>query len=324
MNDVGLGIFAFFVELAGINQLAMYFENMSQSVRDIMPIVGIIICVYGILQCFVGYKLFKFWCGVVGLLIGALIGDVIISSGVLTDVPGAYLIGLLIILFLGLICAFVAYRAYMVGLFIYAFVAAFTFVFYLIAIVLSDAAIVALVIGAIAGLAMGVVAVLFRRFWIIVSTSFYGGISICTGLMFIMLSTELGWAFVIPPIFVVAGFLVQNATVKKSSSKQATSTTVQLVYPPVPPEGYPPAPAEGQPAAVPAETPTLEPTVDPDAPTVPFEPVSPDDYTPVSTEDVAAQVAAEVNYQCIDCGNPANDSTAPCSSCGGAVHSRPK
>jgi len=115
---------------------------------------------------------------------------------------------------MAIIGAFVAYRAYMVGLFLYAFAAAFSVVFLLVAVI-SSSMTASLVIGIIAGLALGVVAVVFKRFWIIVSTSIYGGISICTGMMMILLSSELGWFFILAPAFAIAGFIVQEKTTKK-------------------------------------------------------------------------------------------------------------
>ena len=271
MNDVGLGIFAFLVELAGIHQLAVYFENLDQAVKNVLPIIGLIVCVYGLLQCFLGYKLFKFWCGVVGLFVGILIGDAIATSGVLSNTPGAYLIALLIILFLGLIGAFVAYRAYMVGLFLYAFAAAFTVVFYIIFLVFGSP-LAGMLIGIIAGVAMGVVAVVFKRFWIIVSTCIYGGVAICIGMMMVLLTVELGWFFILPPVFVISGFIIQQSTAKK---KKKADTAVHHVYATSTPTPYP---AD---VAYPPETPPGHPQSVPQAP--PAEPYHVASPAPVET-----------------------------------------
>jgi len=248
MNDVGLGIFAFLVELAGIHQLAVFFENLDQTMKSILPVVGLIVCVYGLLQCFLGYKLFKFWCGIVGLFAGVLIGDAIATSGVLTNTPGAALLGFLIILFLGLIGAFVAYRAYMVGLFLYAFAAAFSVIFYIVFLTFGSP-LAGMLIGMIAGVAMGVVAVVFKRFWIIVATSVYGGISICTGMMMVIISVELGWFFILPPVFAIAGFIVQEKTVKKYKKPAAETAAAP---------GYTPEVAADSPQVQPLSTPPAE------------------------------------------------------------------
>ena len=260
MDGVGIGIFRIFIELEGIHELASYLDNLSPAVKNILPIIGAIVCIYGLLQCFLGYKLFKFWCGVVGLLVGVLVGEAIVTSGVLTNTPGAYLLGLLIILLLALTGAFVAYRAYMVGLFLYSFIAAFLIVFYLIMFFIGSP-IAGLITGIIAGVAMGVVAVIFKRFWIIVSTSVYGGISVCTGMMMILLSADLGWFYVLPPVFAVAGFIVQHNTVKKT--KKAGAATTHQVYvthvAPAYPESQQQTPPVSNTTAVPPQEPPQPP-----------------------------------------------------------------
>ena len=284
MDGVGLGIFRILIELEGIRELANYIDGLDQAAKNILPIVGAIVCAYGILQCFLGYKLFKFWCGVVGLFIGILIGEAVVTSGVLTNTPGAYLIGLLIILFFAIIGAFVAYRAYLVGLFIYSFAAAFLIVFYLVEFFVGSP-LAALITGIIAGIVMGVVAVIFKKFWIIISTSVYGGISICTGMMMIMLTAELGWLFIVPPVFAIAGFLVQYFTVNKAKKVNASVpqpvyvTNAPSAYPEMPSQTPPPdmhpeaaqphAPVPDHPAAAPPDTHPAPPATENTTPDVP-------------------------------------------------------
>jgi len=272
MSDVGFGIFQFLLELAGIHQFAAYLESLDQTVRDALPFVGAAVCIFGILQCFLGYKLFKFWCGVLGLFIGIVIGDAIATSGILSNTPGAYLLGLLIILFCALLGAFIAYRAYLVGVFLYAFVAASTIVFFLVLIMFRDSGMAALIVGIIAGIAMGVVAVIFRKLWIIIATSIHGGLYVCAGIMMIMLSTDLGLFFVLPPAFAIGGFIVQYFTTKKPAKVAAITATPVIIHtapPPVSPEvKHEPLPANPEPpphTAVPAEPQYVNPT--PEIPT---------------------------------------------------------
>jgi len=301
MNDIGMQVFAFLVELAGIKELSELInslDGMDQATKDFFSVIGVISCIFGLLQCFFGYKLFKFWCSVTGFLVGGSIGMAISASGTFAGSPAAGLIGLLVIIVFGCIGSFLAYKAYLVGLFIYAFFAAFLIVSVITAII-TNSIIIGLGVGISAGIALGIVAVIHRRFFIILVTSIFGGISICSGLMMVIQSTELGWAFLIPLLLMVAGFFVQNMTVKKGNEKSGKfyATPVTQIYPAQPPPVYPP---EQQPVQQPEQ-----------------QPVQPQE-APVAVNDGQAAVVHGNNF-CGDCGSPLTDNTAPCSNCVSAV-----
>jgi len=294
MNEFVAGVFALFVEIAGIRELSEFFkylEGFDQEIKNFFSVIGLIICFIGLLQCFLGYKLFRFWCGVIGLLIGFLIGVAIATSGILSASPASDLIGLLLIILISITGAMVAYWAYLAGLFIYAFSVGFFAVFFLFAL-FTNSILVCFVAGAVAGTGMGVVAILFRRFWIIVATSISGGMSVMTGLMMVMQTTNLSYGFIIPPALMVAGFFVQNATVKKSSGKFDRPITVVAVPPgfpngqaqPTVQEAAPVIAAEAAPVSD-AEAPPIEPVEIPpeDNPEVP----------PVVNEEAPADVPTE-------------------------------
>ena len=316
MNEIGLQIFAFFVELSGIQQLSELIsslDNLDQATKDILSVVGVIACIVGLLQCFFGFKLFKFWCGVIGLFVGIAIGMTIAASGAFDASPAAGLIGLLVIIILGITGSFIAYRAYLVGLFIYAFCAAFLIGFGLFAVI-TNSIIIGLGVGITAGLAMGIVSVIFRRFWIIVTTCISGGTSICAGLMMVMQTTELGWGFILPPILMIAGFFVQHLTVKKGKNKTFYSQPVApgspLYATGAPPMYTPEQQAAGiyTAAAAPAVIVPAAPPVDPNAVTQPLPTV------PAQNE------VNQTGYKCDNCGQNLMNNTAPCNNCGSAVH----
>jgi len=307
MNDIGMQIFEFFVELAGVqylSELLSSLDSLDQATKDVFSVIGVIICIVGLLQCFFGFKLFKFWCSIVGLFLGIIFGVALAASGAFSASPAANLIGILMIIILAITGAFIAYRAYLVGLFIYAFVAAFLFAFSIIALI-TDSIIIGLGVGIAAGLALGIVAVMFRRFWIIVTTSVSGGISVCAGLMMVIQSTDLGWVFVLPPILVIAGFFVQNITVKKGkkANQPQPATTVLQVYP----AGMQPVQYQEQP---PTEQ-QIAPQVDPGADTQPI---------PTVAQPQQAGEDRGNNITCDNCGHSPIDNTAPCRGCGSAVH----
>ena len=284
MNEIGMEIFDFFVELAGVNQLSQLlasFDNLDQSAKNILSIVGLFICVIGLLQCFIGYKMFKFWCGVIGFFIGFTGGLALGASGVFSASPAASLISFLITLLFAINGAFIAYRLYLAGLFIYVFFTAFSLVFYLLAF-LSDSITAGLIVGAIVGITLGVIAIIYRKFWIITATSVYGGVTVCLGIMMIMQTTAIGWFFVLPPFLMAAGFFVQYATVKKKEVRHLDQMTVtpQIFLTQTPPL-YPPDPAQASPvdSAVPVQAapvipvvPTQTPSQAPPNPAVPVQP----------------------------------------------------
>ena len=242
MNEIGSEIFALLVSLAGIHQLSELLtslDGLSQAAKDAFSVVGVIVCIFGLLQCFLGYKMFKFWCSVVGMLVGAAVGVSLAAAGVFAGSPAANLIGILIIIILAVSGSFIAYKAYLAGLFLYVFFAAFLLCLFLFAII-TDSMITGLIVGFVLGIVMGIIAVQHRRFWIILSSSLTGGVVVGTGLMMAMQTTEIGWGYILPPVLMVLGFFIQNITTRKGSKKSEPAVEVQPVYPQAPPPVYPP------------------------------------------------------------------------------------
>jgi len=289
MNGLETGLFELIAGLAGIHELSQLFDsfgNLAQSAKNIMSAVGVIMCIIGLLQCFFGYKLFKIWCAVVGFIFGALIAFAITATGVFVNSSAPELISILLFVFLGLLGALIAYKLYIVGLFIYAFVAAFFIGFILFAVITNSLA-TGLGAGLIAGLAVGIIAVIFRRFWIILTTSVSGGVSINNGLIMILQTTALGYLFIIPPVLAIIGFFVQYLTERKHPSH---SVHVHGQYP-----VYQSETAVGQ----------------------------PHDSSPAHPPESPQAAAAPVNYSCPNCGYAAVNNTAPCNNCGSAVQQNP-
>jgi len=291
MDDAGLRIFQLLVELAGIHQLSELLNNfhgLDQGIKNTLSAVGALTIIFGILQCFLGYKLFKFWCALIGFIVGAVLGLFVAATGIFSGSLAVNLIGLLVIILLAVIGAFAAFRLYLVGLFIYAFTAAFVVGFYLLALI-TDSTIAGLYAGIVAGLVLGIFAVIYHRFWIILTTSVSGGMTIGTSLIMVLQSSDSFWIFLLPPVFIIAGFIVQTITVKKSpdgAPRKDVTVTVPPEYPQAPPEysqtpqeysqgpqeypqsPYPPYP-EAQDPGYPQELPMM-PQVDRDAPTEPL------------------------------------------------------
>jgi len=246
MNDIGMQVFEFLVALAGIKELSellVSLHELDQSIKNTLSVVGGFTIVFGILQCFLGYKLFKVWCGFIGFLVGGIIGLMLYASGVFAGSIILQIAGFFIILLLACTGAYVAYRAYLVGVFIYAAVTAFLVFFILIGLI-TNTVNTGLIGGFIAGVIFGVIAVIFRRFWIIATTSVSGGITIGTSLMMITQSTESIWSILVPLLFIAAGFVIQYTTVKKSPQFRG-GVKVISVQPSQPPPVYVNVAAQG-------------------------------------------------------------------------------
>jgi len=282
MEEIGIGFFQLLVELAGIRELSEIItklESFDETTRNVMSIIGVLVCIVGLLQCFLGYKLFRVWCGFVGFFLGTLFAIALATSGILSSAPESAkgLISALLIIFLGLTGAMIAYKAYLVGLFIYAFHAVFFIGFILLALI-TGSLLAGLVAGILIGTAMGVLAVIYRRFWLILMTSISGGISVCTGLMMVMQTTDLSFAFFLPPVLAIAGFFVQYITDKKEVGKPVKAAATAAAPPAA---GETPAQDEATGADTDAAAETAEPPQD--------ETASQEEAAP-QTEEVPAQV----------------------------------
>ena len=267
MDEINATIFGFFEELGGISELSEFFsylDGFDDSIKQFFSIIGLIVCFVGLLQCFLGYKLFRFWCSVVGLLVGLILGFALATSGILSASPAEDVIGILLVILLGITGSFIAYRAYLVGVFLYAFAVGFFAIFFVVAL-FTDSILLCAVVGTIAGVGTGIVAVLFRKIVIIISTSISGGMAACTGLMLVFQTTEIGYGYILPPVLMLAGFFVQNATTKNVTWKGDKPITI--VMPPAYSSGSAPTStvntASAAPAVAPAESPPVEPAEKP-------------------------------------------------------------
>ena len=155
---------------------------------------------------------------------------------------------------------------------------------------ITDSVYVGLIVGLLAGIAMGVVAVLFKRVIIIVATSVYGGVSAGAGFMLIIQNTDPLLSFIISAVFIIAGLFVQFKTVGKEAGKPtkaavtAIAATAPPEYPAAPPQGYPQGSSQSYIQSFPtAPLPsyTQTPPIAPPPPFTPEPPVAPPPiYTP--------------------------------------------
>jgi hypothetical protein len=138
--------------------------------------IGIFLILAGLLNCFFGYKLFKILLGVIGFIVGGYFTGRIVYS-MTGNSTAAIVVGVII----GIIIALIAFFFYTGGVFIIgasfgAFIA-LMFNFH----VDSMIRVAIIIIFAVAG---GVLAIVFQKFMVIISTSFGGGSCIANGLLY--------------------------------------------------------------------------------------------------------------------------------------------
>lgn len=100
-------------------------EQISQFIQaaPLLPVLGTVLM--GLLQCFAGYRLLRFWITLSGFGVGMIAGYTV-TSMVITDLTGREYIPVVIALAAGILCGFLAYRIYLAGVFLFCGLMAFT------------------------------------------------------------------------------------------------------------------------------------------------------------------------------------------------------
>lgn len=145
-----------------------YFNDLQ---GQILTVILVISLTFYLLQTLFGYKLFKVSCAIIGFFIGLILG--IFIAGSLFHLTGAWppIIGVLA----GILIGFLAFKLFLVGLFVLAFIIAFELA-RLIPFPDNSKAwdIAALVIAAAIAVIAGILAVRFQKTVIIVMTAVGG------------------------------------------------------------------------------------------------------------------------------------------------------
>jgi hypothetical protein len=138
----------------------------------------------GLLNCFFGYRIFRFMLGVYGFILGAAVG--LIVAGAVTEGQALWLI--LGALLGGLVGAALISLLYIVGVFVVGAVAGVLLVGALGGILNIDMPTLVVLIGAVAA---GVIAVIFQRVAIILATAFSGAWAAVSGLAAIFMGRDV-------------------------------------------------------------------------------------------------------------------------------------
>lgn len=195
---------------------------MFDMIQGLMDRINQVLVVFAIalslLQCFLGYKLLKFWVSVIGFLAGFSLGFVLTSLAWKTDAYLPAAIGIAA----GLVLALLAFKLYLAGVFIFcgsiAFGAVRTLPFP------SEEAwkVAALVLALVAFVAAGLLAVKFSRPCIIAITAVTGAVNAVhsLGTPVPQLDLNANMALALTAALATLGILIQFLTTRRAGGKR--------------------------------------------------------------------------------------------------------
>lgn len=190
--------------LQQLNSMVEDPTGISGFASECMRVIAIVTFLFTSLQCFLGYKMFKFWVAVCGFFTFGIMGGVV--SNTISDNVG-------IVMFIGILSAllgaFIAFKLYKVGVFILC-----GFMGFLLGYILTRT----VTLGIIMALVLGVLSVFFVRPVIIISTSISGGLIAGISLARILGINSFAISISIGILFAIFGMLVQFATNQKTSN----------------------------------------------------------------------------------------------------------
>lgn len=140
---------------------------------EIYTVITVIACIFYICQCLFGYKLLKFSCALTGFIFGLIFGYIIGNE--LMHLAGAW-IWLPTAVFAVVLCL-LAYKLYLVGVFILIFVMCF---FMALAIPFPSEGVwdaVAIVVAIVLGIVAAILAVRYNKYVVIIFTAIFGALN---------------------------------------------------------------------------------------------------------------------------------------------------
>ena len=188
-------------------------NSVRQLSREIGQIILAFSLLFAVLQCFFGYRLLKVWIGLVGFLLGFVLGFLI--SGAMVE--GESYLPALFGIAVGVIFALLAFKIYLIGVFLYCGALAAGAVHALPLPSEEGWNVLGIVFCVLAFLVVGFLATKFARPFIIAVTAATGAVRVTESLqgMWPQLAGNqiLGWLMILA--LAAAGMIVQFASTKK-------------------------------------------------------------------------------------------------------------
>ena len=197
-----------------MEQVQQILNSISGKSATILLVISIVIA---FLQCFFGYRLLRIWTAVIGFAIGFFLGWLI--TNLVAD-AGNW-VPVIVGVICGVLLALVAFKLYLVGVFIYVLV----IVYQAIQRIPFDAKLpawVSIVAGIVIGILAGLLAVKFSRPLIILVTGVTGSVNGIGGLASLIpaLAAYQVLRIVLILVLIVLGMLVQFKTTKKYQTQR--------------------------------------------------------------------------------------------------------
>lgn len=193
-----------------INQFS---STSGQSIK----LIAIILFIYGILQCFLGYKIFKFWIAVCGFLIFGILGG-LVSVFIIGSSGAGIFFGFLF----AIGGAYISLKIYKVGVFTLCGLMGFLFAYILTQII---------ALSIFISLVIGILSLFFVKPVIILSTSVSGGFAASMSLLIILkIDNDLA-SILLSVAFSIVGVLSQLALNKKATNSNSFFLKINLPHP---------------------------------------------------------------------------------------------
>lgn len=190
--------------LSALNELFSILGDpagVGNTISETIRIIAAITFLFAVLQCFLGYKLFKFWIAVWGFFIFGILGLTI--GGIAAESSQA---GVIIGILTGVLGAFIAFKLYKVGVFLLC-----GFMGFIMGYIAAESA----AIGIVVAIVVGVLGVFFIKPVVIISTSVSNGLVAGSSLARVFNNTDSTVHLVLGILFAVGGIVVQFMTNKK-------------------------------------------------------------------------------------------------------------
>jgi hypothetical protein len=197
-------------------QLADELTGVIQKLTTILTVAGVIVA---LLQCYLGYRLLRFWVSLIGGIIGFALGFGL-SRVYLTQLPGwaPFVIGGVAAALLG----FLAFRLYLVGVFLFCGFLGGSIIMLLSFPKEQVWHIVQIVLTAAVFLIVGVLAVKFNRHVVILMTAAAGGMHAARGITKLYAPISQGnlYRYVLAAALILSGILIQFLTTRRYARRK--------------------------------------------------------------------------------------------------------
>lgn len=182
------------------------YARSSDFFAGISAFLLIIPAIFGLLNCFFGYRLFKVWMALCGFLAGGIVAAVVVSH--FTDetwIRAAAILGVAVV------CALISYQVYLIGAFFIGWAMTFFSVYHLINSLgaAGRRAQELLLFSILIGLVVAILIVKFSKPTIILFTGISGAMSAGGSIAQLVNVTDTALVFAIGAVLAAAGILVQ-------------------------------------------------------------------------------------------------------------------